>query len=48
MATWSAKIELGKLAVGGVTQTKTKTDIAIQNVHFQRRITDYSIVFQIK
>ncbi len=34
-----AEIQLGKLAVGGFHKTKTK--------HFQRRITDCSIVFQI-
>ncbi len=30
-----------------VTQTKTETDIPTRNAHFQRRITDCSIVFQI-
>ncbi len=41
-----AKIQLGKLAVGGFHKPK-QTDTLAPNAHFQRRITDCSIVFQI-
>ncbi len=41
LATLAVKILLGKLAVGGVTQTKTKTDTEHT---FQSRITGCSIV----
>ncbi len=33
---------------GFLKKKKTETDILAQNAHFQRRITDCSIVFQIK
>ncbi len=33
LATQGVETQLGKLAVGGVTQTKTKTDIPTQNTH---------------
>ncbi len=40
-------IQLGKTGSGRVSQTKTQTDIPARNAHFQRRITDCGIVFQI-
>ncbi len=40
-------LQLGKLAVGGFHKSKTQTNIPAWNAHFQRRITDRSIVFQI-
>ena len=46
LATQCAEIQLGKLAVGGFHKSK-QTDIPTWNAHFQRRITDCSIVFQI-
>ncbi len=46
LATRGVEIQyIGNLAVGGVTQTKTKTDIPTQNTHFKSRITGSSIVF---
>lgn len=33
LATHGVEIQLGKLAVGGVRQTKTKPDIPIQNMY---------------
>ncbi len=44
---WQPGVEilLGKWAVGGVTQTKTKTDILTQK-HISNRTTGCSIVFQ--
>ncbi len=47
LATRGAEIQLGKLAVGGFSQTITNTDIPGRTAHIQRRITDCSIVFQI-
>ncbi len=35
LATQGAKILLGKLEVGGITQTKTKTHIPTLNTHFK-------------
>ncbi len=35
LATQDVEIQLGKQAVGRVTQTKTKTDILTQNAHFK-------------
>ncbi len=35
LATQSVENLLGKLAVGGITQTKTKTDIPTRNAHFK-------------
>ncbi len=46
LATRGAEIQLGNLAVGGFHKPK-QTDIPALNAHFQRRITDCSIVFQI-
>ncbi len=45
LATRGVKKLLGKLAVGGITLTKTKTDIPTWNT-FHTRITGCSIVFQ--
>ncbi len=46
LAAWTVEILLDKLTVGGITQTKTKTDISKRNAHFQSWITGCSIVFQ--
>jgi len=35
LATGGVETLLGKLAVGGITQTKTKTDIPARNAHFK-------------
>ncbi len=46
LVTWGVEILLGKLVVGGITQTKTKTDIPTWNTHLKSRITSCTIVFQ--
>ncbi len=47
LATHGAEIQLGKLAVGGFHKPKQRPTFRPPNTHFQRRITDCCIVFQI-